>query len=299
MSNTSTKTPLDNDRFLELVDRLNQHWDQSLVLPSSDCFAHSFPISSAVKKMMAKLRIILFADYFCSDNLKAQNWHQTIVENLSEVQLMLQEQIFGSLLCGHTRSEGLSQQLKERAHAVSLQILQQLPRVRERLNYDAEAAYHGDPACESATLPFLCYPSLLTLSYHRIAHELYQQKVPLLPRIINELAHSQTGIDIHPGATIGDYFFIDHGTGVVIGETTVIGNYVKIYHGVTLGAKSFPTDQDGKIIKGIKRHPTIGDNVTIYSNAVILGNIMIGDNSVIGGNVWLTKSVPANSTVYA
>ena len=144
----------------------------------------------------------------------------------------------------------------------------------------------------------LAYPSFKAMTIFRIANKLYQLEVPILPRMMTEYAHTQTGIDIHPGATIGDHFFIDHGTGVVIGETAVIGNHVKIYQGVTIGAKSFETDEDGNIIKGMKRHPNIGNNVVLYSGATILGgNTTIGDNCVIGGNVWLTQSVEANTTV--
>ena len=177
-------------------------------------------------------------------------------------------------------------------------ILEGLEGVREILETDIQAAYDGDPAATDKTEIMLAYPGFEAVSIFRIAHMIYQLKVPYIPRIMTELAHSHTGIDIHPGAKIGRYFFIDHGTGVVIGETTVIGDHVKLYQGVTLGAKSFPIGPDGNPVKGIDRHPKIGNNVVIYSGATILGgDTIIGDNSTIGGNVWLTHSVPANSTI--
>ena len=164
---------------------------------------------------------------------------------------------------------------------------------------DIQALYEGDPAAKTYEEILICYPGFYAISIYRLAHELYKLQVPLIPRIMTELAHQKTGIDIHAGATIGEYFFIDHGTGIVIGETTVIGDHVKLYHGVTLGAKSFKLDENGNPIKDIKRHPNIGNNVVIYANATILGgNTYIGDNCTIGGNVWLTKSVDANQTIY-
>jgi serine O-acetyltransferase len=174
-----------------------------------------------------------------------------------------------------------------------------LPGLQKALQEDIEAAYEGDPAANSAMEVVMSYPAIQAIAAHRIAHVLYERKVPLIPRIITELAHSRTGIDIHPGATIGRRFFIDHGTGVVIGETAVIGDNVKLYQGVTLGALSFPKGADGKPVKGIKRHPCVGDNVTIYAEATILGgDTVIGSGSEIGGNVWLTHSVPPHSRVH-
>jgi serine O-acetyltransferase len=159
------------------------------------------------------------------------------------------------------------------------------------------AAFEGDPAATSAAEAIFCYPGVLAITNYRIAHELSLLEVPLIPRMITEHAHSITGIDIHPGATIGESFFIDHGTGVVIGETCIIGDRVRIYQGVTLGAKSFPLDESGNPIKGIERHPILEDDVIIYSGATILGRVVIGRGSVIGGNVWLTRSVPSCSRV--
>jgi serine O-acetyltransferase len=174
---------------------------------------------------------------------------------------------------------------------------QRLPRLRQLLDTDVEAAFSGDPAARSVDEVLICYPSILAIIHHRLAHELYGLGAPLVARIISEAAHSKTGIDIHPGATIGDHFFIDHGTGVVIGETAIIGNRVRLYQGVTLGARSFTTDETGRLEKAMPRHPMIEDDVVIYAGATILGRITVGAGSVIGGNVWLTQSVPPGSNV--
>ena len=182
--------------------------------------------------------------------------------------------------------------------AVALALLKKLPEIQNTLYKDIEALYEGDPAAKSREEVILSYPGFYAISIFRIAHELYLMKVPYLPRMMTEFAHEKTGIDIHAGATIGDYFFIDHGTGIVIGETTVIGEHVKLYQGVTLGAKSFELDENGNPVKGIKRHPNIGNYVVIYANATILGGrTTIGDHAVIGGNVWITRSVEAGKTV--
>lgn len=188
---------------------------------------------------------------------------------------------------------------RDRANTITIDFMNRLPEIREKLHKDIEAAYKGDPAALTNEEILLSYPSIEALSIHRIAHVLYEYKVPIIPRIMSELAHQQTGIDIHPGATIGEYFFIDHGTGVVVGETCTIGNNVKLYQGVTLGARSFTLDEQGKPVKGVKRHPDIEDDVVIYAGATILGgDTVIGHNSIIGGNVWLTHSVPPYSRVY-
>lgn len=173
-----------------------------------------------------------------------------------------------------------------------------LPEIRRALAKDVQAAYDGDPAVKTQDEVIFCYPGLEAVTVHRLAHALHQLDVPLIPRIMTEWAHSVTGIDIHPGATIGDYFFIDHGTGVVVGETCVIGSRVKLYQGVTLGALSFQTDDDGHLVRGLKRHPTIQDRVVIYANATVLGGeTVIGHDSVIGSSVWITASVEPSTTV--
>lgn len=186
------------------------------------------------------------------------------------------------------------------AKAVVAAFMARLPEVKRLVETDVQAAYEGDPAATSPMEVVMAYPGLYAVTIHRLAHELYNLKVPIIPRIMSELAHSKTGIDIHPGATIGERFFIDHGTGVVVGETTVIGKNVKLYQGVTLGAKSFQKDPaTGALVKGIKRHPNVEDNVVIYAGATILGgDTTIGHDSEIGGSVWLIESVPPNSRVY-
>ena len=200
------------------------------------------------------------------------------------------------LLC-----DALSQVLpKWNVEPQALELIRALPAIRADLDTDIQAAYEGDPAATGTDEIILAYPAFEAVSIFRIAHKLYTMGVPVLPRMMTEYAHRITGIDIHPGATVGRYFFIDHGTGVVIGETTTIGDHVKIYQGVTLGAKSFELGPDGNPIKGIKRHPDIGNHVVIYAGATILGGrTVIGDHCVIGGNVWLTRSVPAAQTVLA
>ena len=187
---------------------------------------------------------------------------------------------------------------EEEASERAMELIDALPEILEILKTDIRAGYEGDPAAKSIDEVILTYPAFQAISIYRMAHKLYQMQVPLVPRMMTEYAHRITGIDIHPGATIGRHFFIDHGTGVVIGETTTIGDHVKIYQHVTLGAKSFEVGEDGSLVKGIKRHPDIGDRVVIYAGATILGGeTVIGDDCVIGGNVWLTHSVPAGETV--
>ena len=185
------------------------------------------------------------------------------------------------------------EEIREKASA----LIDSLPGIMEAVNTDIIAAYEGDPAAKSTDEVILTYPAFNAITIYRVAHELYKLNVPVLPRKMTEYAHQMTGIDIHPGATIGKYFFIDHGTGVVIGETTIIGEHVKLYQHVTLGAKSFAVGEDGTLVKGIKRHPNIGNNVVIYAGATILGDVSIGDNCVIGGSVWLTHSVPEGEMV--
>lgn len=196
-------------------------------------------------------------------------------------------------------NENKTENNHEKATEIVMGLINNFPEIRRKLQTDIEAAYNGDPATTSKEEILLSYPSIQAITIHRIAHELYRAGVPIIPRIMSEYSHGLTGIDIHPGASIGEYFFIDHGTGVVIGETCTIGKHVQIYQGVTLGAKNFPLDEHGNPIKGIKRHPDIEDHVVIYAGATILGGkTKIGSNSVIGGNIWLTQSVPPNSKVY-
>ena len=187
----------------------------------------------------------------------------------------------------------------KQAEATTLEFFRQIPAVRALVQTDLQASYDGDPAATGMAEVIFAYPGLFAITVYRLAHVLHELGVPLIPRMMTEHAHSVTGIDIHPGATIGEYFFIDHGTGVVVGETCVIGHHVKLYQGVTLGAKSFACDEGGNPVKGVHRHPRVGNNVVIYAGATILGgDTHIGDGCTIGGSVWLTKSVPAGSTIY-
>ena len=185
----------------------------------------------------------------------------------------------------------------EEADRITERFIDTLPRLREILGTDVIAAYNGDPAAKNHGEIISCYPVIKALTNYRVAHELLLLGVPLIPRMLTEMAHSETGIDIHPGAQIGDYFTIDHGTGVVIGETCIIGKNVKLYQGVTLGARSFPLDESGNPIKGIPRHPILEDDVIVYSNATILGRITIGKGAVVGGNIWVTQDVPAGASI--
>jgi serine O-acetyltransferase len=188
---------------------------------------------------------------------------------------------------------------QEEAEAIADAFLSRLPKIKALLLKDIDAIYEGDPAAKSREEVILCYPGFYAISIYRLAHELYELKLTLLSRIMTEYAHEKTGVDIHAGATIGEYFCIDHGTGIVVGETCVIGNRVKLYQGVTLGAKSFELDENGNPVKNVKRHPNIGNNVIIYANATILGgNTFVGDGCIIGASVWLTHSVEAGKTLY-
>ncbi|SEA64126.1 serine O-acetyltransferase EpsC [Nitrosospira multiformis] len=186
---------------------------------------------------------------------------------------------------------------RERAAGITQAFAQRLPRIRSLLESDIQAAYEGDPAARSVDEVLVCYPGITAITYYRLAHELHRLGAPLIARMISEIAHSSTGIEIHPGAQIGGFFFIDHGTGVVIGETAVIGEHVRLYQAVTLGAKRFPVDEHGALVKGNLRHPIVEDDVVIYAGATILGRITIGRGSTIGGNVWLTRSVPPGSVI--
>ena len=190
-----------------------------------------------------------------------------------------------------------SDDAEEQSCSIVREFARSLPDIRALLDSDIRAAFEGDPAARSADEVLVCYPGITAITHHRIAHRLHRLGVPLIARIISEIAHSATGIDIHPGAQIDESFFIDHGTGVVIGETTVIGKHVRLYQAVTLGAKRFAVEEDGTLVKGNARHPIVEDDVVIYAGATILGRITIGQGSTIGGNVWLTRSIPPGSTI--
>jgi len=258
--------------------------------------AEPLPSRDVVIETVELLRSVLFPGYFGIAELRPQTVRYHIGHTLDMIQRRLEVQIHRGLAfaCAErTDCEGLEQQ----AERFTATFLSRLPGIQRQLARDVQAAYEGDPALTSGDEAIFCYPGIQAITNFRIANALHQLQIPLLPRMITEHAHSVTGIDIHPGATIGDGVFIDHGTGVVVGETCIIGDRVRIYQGVTLGAKSFPLDADGNPVKGIARHPIIEDDVTIYSGATILGRVTIGRGSMIGGNVWLTREVAPNSRI--
>jgi len=253
------------------------------------------PSIDVLQEIVQLARSILFPGYFGDSAVNSHTIMNHIGVNIDRLQLLLSQQIKAGI-CFNNQSETVkTENIEEVGNKKAIEFIIQLPDIREKLHTDVIAAYNGDPAAKSFGEVIFCYPSIRAISNYRIAHALLELGVPLIPRIITEMAHSETGIDIHPGATIGEYFTIDHGTGVVIGETAIIGNNVKMYQGVTLGAKSFPSDESGNPIKGIPRHPCIGNNVIIYSNTSILGRINVGDNAVIGGNMWVDTDVPSGA----
>ena len=257
------------------------------------------PSGKSLERIVELSRAILFPGYFGNSTINSQTINYHIGVNIEELFSLLIEQIQAGLCFGVENSGQCDCQSPCRATATQLaaEFISRLPEIRRILATDVEAAYYGDPAATCFGEIICCYPVIRAVTNYRIAHELHRLNVPLIPRIITEMAHSETGIDIHPGAQIGHHFTIDHGTGVVIGATCIIGNHVKLYQGVTLGAKSFPCDEQGNPIKGIPRHPILEDNVIVYSNATILGRITIGEGATIGGNIWVTESVPAGARI--
>ncbi len=257
--------------------------------------AGSAPLPSVeeVRRIVSLVKSIIFTDYFYKRQPEQQIRSYYIGVNMEELYLLLCRQIARGLqFC----EECCEEEVTPTANHLALQFIDHLPEVKRLLYTDVEAMFHNDPAATNYGEVIYCYPVVNTMTHYRIAHVLHQMQVPVIPRIITEQAHSKTGIDIHPGATIGEYFAIDHGTGVVIGETCIIGNHVTLYQGVTLGAKSFKYDAEGNMLN-VPRHPIIEDNVTIYSNASILGRITIGHDSVIGGNIWVTNDIPPHSRI--
>ncbi len=252
------------------------------------------PSSKALNEIIELCRAIIFPGFYGNSSINSHTLEYHIGVDVEKLYNLLVEQIQAGL-CFEIKERELSS-----ANELAIMFISSLPRLRDLLATDVEAAYNGDPAAESYGEIISCYPVIKAITNYRIAHELLSLGVPLIPRIITEMAHSETGIDIHPAAQIGHHFTIDHGTGVVIGATCIIGNNVKLYQGVTLGAKSFPLDKDGNPIKGIARHPILEDNVIVYSNATILGRITIAKDTVVGGNLWVTESTkPGENLVQA
>ncbi|MBL9200645.1 MAG: serine acetyltransferase [Opitutaceae bacterium] len=253
----------------------------------------NLPSQASVNQLAADCMHLLFPGYFEESGLTERALPAHVGGLLERIDQRLVAEIEKCLRFAKTDAPAA------RARECTTSFLAQLPALRKLVQTDVTAAYRGDPAARSIDEIIVAYPCVLVISIQRLAHVLYHQRVPLLPRMLTEYAHERTGCDIHPGARLGDHFFIDHGTGVVIGETATVGSHVKLYQGVTLGAKSFETDPDGNPVKGVKRHPDIGDYVTIYAHATVLGgDTTIGARSIIGSNVWLMKSIPADSVAY-
>jgi serine O-acetyltransferase len=260
------------------------------------------PSYKSVVELIEGLKEIIYPGYRNRNRLYSENvvyYVGDIVDRLHDLLVTTFERALCHGEDNNCQCVPEKRELIERtAHQKAIDFLNQIPDIRLKLALDAEAAYAGDPACKSQDEVIFCYPGLEAITVYRLAHAIYELQIPLIPRMMTEWAHSKTGIDIHPGAVIGDHFFIDHGTGVVIGGTSIIGNWVKLYQGVTLGAISFPKNEAGELIRTTKRHPTIEDNVVIYANATVLGGrTVVGHDSVIGSSVWLTYSIPAETTV--
>ena len=271
-----------------VVDTILRDYQQDRSVDKMDLFRH--PDKDVIIDMITKLLQIIYPGYFRDKRLRIYTARHNLSMLIEDVMYNLNKQITLVL-----ETSMAPDSAEAEAQRISLEFFSRIPAVRALAQTDLEAAYDGDPAATSHDEIIFCYPGLFAITVYRLAHELYGLNVPMIPRIMTEYAHSLTGIDIHPGASIGDHFFIDHGTGIVIGETTVIGKYVKIYQGVTLGGLS---TRGGQSLRGKKRHPTIEDNVTIYAGASILGgDTVVGKNSVVGANAFITASIPPCSTV--
>lgn len=282
-------------RLGDTVDRLSDYAEMKGLFHHH---RHGNPLPSApmLEEIIALARAVLFPGYYGRSSLDRATVKYHIGMETERLYQLLTAQVEAGLCFDQAETAGPGC-CRTHAEAIAMDIITRLPEVRRILATDVEAAYLGDPAAQSYGEVISCYPAIKALTCYRIAHELQRLGVPLIPRIITEMAHSETGIDIHPAAQIGPSFTIDHGTGVVIGATCIIGSHVKLYQGVTLGAKSFPLDKDGHPVKNIPRHPILRDGVIVYSNATILGRVTIGEGAVIGANVWLTEDVAAGATV--
>jgi len=255
------------------------------------------PSREAIASVMQGLSAALFPTHHGRPDLTDENIDFYVGNTLSDTLERLEDQVRRALLFNCTGVPPEAPDLQTQAQGIVRALAQELPAIRGLLYSDLQAAWQGDPAATGISEILLCYPGITAVIHHRIAHALFKLGTPLLARLIADIAHARTGIDIHPGASSGEGFFIDHGTGVVIGETCVIGRHVRLYQAVTLGAKRFPADEQGRLLKGLARHPIVEDDVVIYAGATVLGRITIGRGSTIGGNVWLTHSVPPNSNI--
>ena len=282
-------------QLTEIAERIIDHCQ------NSPCYTHidsePIPAEAFVADIIDMFRELLFPGYFSREKLDPVNMRYSLGQTVSKLYDLLADLITHNIRHDCLRYHQSCSSCETRGHSAALEMMDAIPEIRQTLASDVRAAFEGDPAAKSHDEIIFSYPGIYAISVYRLAHKLFELGVPMLPRIMSEHAHSITGIDIHPGAAIGSRFVIDHGTGVVIGETTCIGSNVRIYQGVTLGALSLPKDA-GEKLRGKKRHPTIEDDVIIYSGATILGgDTVIGARSVVGGNVWLTQSIPPDTTV--
>jgi serine O-acetyltransferase len=302
LKNLMSKPVVDEEKWIseglpDLVEKISENYETYGGMNHLD--GKDLPSKKIVIEILEDILTVLFPGYLGKEKVTKSNISDYLSNILSSIYDRLVKEVDKSLKYFCRKNKKCPEDICLKiAQLVVRELLEEICRIRILLSGDIEAAYCGDPAAKSFDEVILSYPCVLAISTHRIAHELHIRGVPLIPRIMSEYAHSITGIDLHPGAKIGKNFFIDHGTGVIIGETAEIGDNVKIYQGVTLGALSFPKDEKGHPIKGMKRHPTVGNGVIIYSNASILGEkAVIGDNAVIGGNVWITSKVPSDTIV--
>ncbi len=300
---TKSTTPFKNKTPLfeisHIVDELadvRKHW-RHMHHRSTEPGGRELPSPDELKKILSDLRAVLFPMRLGPPELRQENENFFVGHTLDSLLHSLLTQVRLELSYAERNNPSVGISFEDQALKIVRDFSRALPSLRSLLDSDVIAAYRGDPAARSVDEVLLCYPGVLAMIYHRIAHQLYILGAVLLARIVSEIAHAETGIDIHPGAQIGPGFFIDHGTGVVIGETTVIGKRVRLYQAVTLGSKSFPTDAEGEIKKGIPRHPIVEDDVIIYAGATVLGRVTIGQGAVIGGNVWITADVAPGSHI--
>ena len=284
-----------NDILPKNVGLLSKLTEQEVgMMPATEA---PLPSVEQVKQIVTLAKNIIFPDYFNQRQPEETLRSYNIGVHMQELYRLLVKQIaHGLQFCEDCETIRTKQQVYAEAEGLALQFIDALPEIKRLLYTDVQAMFDNDPAARNYGEVIFCYPVVNTMTHYRIAHKLHELHVPVIPRIITEQAHSKTGIDIHPGAKIGEYFAIDHGTGVVIGETCIIGNHVTLYQGVTLGAKSFKYDENGNMLN-VPRHPIIEDYVTVYSNASILGRITIGHHSIIGGNIWVTNDVPPHSRI--
>jgi serine O-acetyltransferase len=294
-SNVVKQKRLTNQKIEALVEQVAATYQGDHGINFID--ASSLPVRGKILETLDLLIEVLFPGHTGRRTVTQSNIQYIVGDLLCQIYTELADQIERAYRYDCQIKACVGCDCRTKAENATYDLLMKLPVIRQWLKADVEAAYSGDPAAKSHEEIVISYPCITAIATYRVAHELYLKDVPLIPRIMTECAHAHTGIDIHPGARIGRSFFIDHGTGVVIGETSIIGDRVRIYQGVTLGALSFARDSQGRIIKGGKRHPTIEDDVTIYAEATILGDVVIGRGSVIGGNAWIKESVPAGVTV--